>query len=294
MAGPESRTIPETGRWVIGMSLENGGTYIHGSSAPERERLALMNDLINDDCLEALDLSDEELVLDLGAGTGIFTRRMAAVLPAAARIVGIERDPAQLEAACAAQPEANAACIVEYRQGDAAGPPLEAGEWGQFDLAHARFLLEHVAEPLAVVRQMVDAVRPGGRIVLLDDDHELMRLWPEPPGVQRAWQAFYSAFAGLGLDPCVGRKLPSLLSRAGARATRIQYVFYGACAGEERFEDIVENLASVLAGARDTVLAAGAISDGDYDQAVTNLRAYKQAEDASVWYVINWAEGRKP
>ena len=30
-------------------------------------------------------------------------------------------------------------------------PGLRAGEWGAFDLVHARFVLEHVSDPLAVV-----------------------------------------------------------------------------------------------------------------------------------------------
>ena len=29
---------------------------------------------------------------------------------------------------------------------------------------------------------MIKALRPGGRIVLEDDPHDTLRLWPEPPG----------------------------------------------------------------------------------------------------------------
>ncbi len=121
-----------------------------------------------------------------------------------------------------------------------------------------------------------------------------MRFWPEPPGLMRAWQAFYETFAGLGMDPFIGRKLPSLLRRAGAPPVRTQYVFYGACAGQAHFEGVVENLACVMEGARETVLSAGRIGRGEIDRAIASLREYKRANDASVWYVINYAEGRKP
>jgi 2-polyprenyl-3-methyl-5-hydroxy-6-metoxy-1,4-benzoquinol methylase len=47
---------------------------------------------------------------------------------------------------------------------------------GHFDVAHARFLLEHVPDPLVIVRTMVRAVRPGGRVILADDDYEGLRL----------------------------------------------------------------------------------------------------------------------
>lgn len=155
--------------------------YIHGSSESERQRLALMNELINKRCLQALNLDDEELVLDMGAGTGLFTHLMAEHLPPMSRIIGVERNPEQVKAALR-HPASTGACTVDFRTGDATDPPLQKREKGQFNLAHARFLLEHVPNPAAVVSAMVAAVKPGGRIVLADDDHELMRFWPEPEG----------------------------------------------------------------------------------------------------------------
>src|SRR5437867_10210886 len=87
--------------------------------------------------------------------------------------------------------------LVEWRQGDALKLPLEKHEWGRFDVAHARFL-EHVREPGRVVRQMLRAVRRGGRVVLADGDHQLMRLWPEPQGFVDLWQAYIRAYEHLG------------------------------------------------------------------------------------------------
>ncbi len=44
--------------------------YIHGSSRTERDRLALMNRLINPGCIEALGLTNEQRVLE-GARTQV-------------------------------------------------------------------------------------------------------------------------------------------------------------------------------------------------------------------------------
>jgi SAM-dependent methyltransferase len=269
-------------------------TYIHGSSAVERARLALMNDLINDRCLQALGLAAERKILDVGCGTGQFTRLMAATLPATARIVAVERDPAQLEAAREVSEGGPAGCAIEFRPGDALALPLQSHERSSFDLAHARYLLEHVTDPAAAVRHMVDAVRPGGRIVLLDDDHELFRCWPEPPGLATAWRAFFSAYRRLGCDPLVGRKLVALLHGAGARPTRVTQLFYGACHGEEAFAAMIDNLLGQLRGARETVLAAGEIGAGDYDAALHEFARFRSREDGALWYVINWAEGHRP
>lgn len=275
-----------------------GEAYIHGSTDTERQRLALMNSLINARCLETLALTDEKLVLDVGAGTGLFTRVMAGRLPADARVVAVERDPEQIRAALAnanVEPEKSTGrCAVEFRRGDATALPLEDGERGRFDLAHARFLLEHVTDPLAVVREMVAAVRPGGRVVLLDDDHALMRFWPEPPGLKAAWRAYWRSYRRLGTDPLVGRRLVELLHAAGARPVQAEQLFYGACAGQPSFAGVVDNLAGVMSGARETVVAAGEIAANDYDEAVAELEALKQRPDSAVWYVINWAAGLRP
>ena len=268
--------------------------YIHGSSQTERERLALMNSLINDRCLDALELTNEKRVLDVGAGTGLFTRLMAENLPADCRIVAVERDPEQAEAALGNIGSRENRCTIDFRVGDAMDMPLEQEEPGSFDLAHTRFLLEHVPDPVSVVENMVTAVKPGGRIVLLDDDHDLMRFWPEPEGLSEAWRAYWRSYYRLGTDPLIGRKLTSLLHQAGADPVRIDYLFYGACAGSTEFSGIVDNLLGVLRGARQAVLSAGEISAEQYDLALENFELFKSLSDAAVWYVINLAEGRKP
>lgn len=270
------------------------GTYIHGNSATERERLALMNQLINPGCLEALELGREKRVLDVGAGTGQFTRLMASLLSPDARVIAVELNPDQVREALRLTPHSANGCPIDFRIGDAAALPLDESESGTMDLAHSRYLLEHVPDPAAVVAAMVSAVRPGGRIVLLDDDHELFRLWPEPAGVLAAWKAYYRSYYSQGTDPLIGRKLVRLLSDAGARPSRIKQLFYGACAGSEEFAGLIDNFVGQLLGARSTVLSNGEISAEAYDQAIDHFISFRQLPDAALWYVINWAEGVVP
>lgn len=99
--------------------------------------------------------------------------------------------------------------MVEWRHGDALKLPLEKRLWGTFDVVHSRFVLEHLQEPEQAVRQMVRAVRRGGRVVLADDDHQVLRLWPEPPGFVELWQAYIRTYEHLVCDSFVGRRLVS-------------------------------------------------------------------------------------
>jgi SAM-dependent methyltransferase len=262
--------------------------YIHGTAPEEQERLSLLNDLLNPTSLRELALRGGERVVDFGCGLGQFSRAMAR---AGARVVGIERSAEQIAAARTLARASGEDGLVEIRQGDVLAPPLRDDEWGAFDLAHTRFVLEHVPDPLAVVRTMVRAVRPGGRIVLADDDHDVIRLWPEPPGFHALWAAYVRSFDRLGNDPFVGRRLVALLHDAGAAPVRNTWIFFGACSGSPAFEGFVENLVEVVAGARDVVLAQALLDAGTFDGALAAVRAWGRRPDAAIWYAVAWAEG---
>jgi SAM-dependent methyltransferase len=273
------------------MGGEAAPEYIHGTDAEEQARLSLLNDLLNLGALRELSLQGGERILDVGSGLGQLSRAMARAT--GFRVVGIERSAEQIAEAQRQAARADETGLVEFRQGDALQLPLRDEEWGTFDLAHTRFLLEHVADPLAVVRAMARAVRPGGRIVLEDDDHDGLRLWPEPPGFVKLWQAYQRSYEHLGNDPVIGRRLVSLLVEAGAEPVRNTFVFFGSCAGDPRFSLYVENLIGVIAGARATVVKAGLLDPAAFDAAIAAVRAWSRDAAATLWYAVSWAEGRR-
>jgi ubiquinone/menaquinone biosynthesis C-methylase UbiE len=268
--------------------------YIHGTHPEEQHRLSRLNDLLNAACLRELAPPPGARVLDVGSGLGQFSRAIARVVGLDGRVVGVERDPAQLARARDFAATAGETALVDFREGDATAPPLRDDEWGTFDLVHTRFVLEHVRDPLAVVRQMARAARPGGRIVLADDDHEILRLHPELPGFDEIWRAYYNSYRAIGNDPLIGRRLPQLLHEAGLRPWRITWVFFGACAGEAEFPAFLDNLAGVVEGATDAMTRRGGISAAGIAQILADFRAWGRRPDAAIWYGLNWAEGLKP
>ena len=267
--------------------------YLHGTSAPEQERLALLNRLVNRGSLAELRLARRASILEVGSGLGDFARAMARRVGPGGRVLGVERSARQLRAARRAPKPARGADL-EFRRGDALDLPLRAGEWGAFDLVHARFLLEHLDRPLAAVEQMVRAARPGGRIVLEDDDHDVQTLYPPPRRFVGLWRAYLRSFRVLGNDPLIGRKLPSLLVAAGATPVRNTWIFFGSCAGHPRFALFLENLVGVVATARATLLSHRLISSQGYRDGLEDLRRWGERPGAALFYAIAWAEGRRP
>lgn len=268
--------------------------YIHGTSPEEQERLTLLNDLLNAASLRAMRLRPGDRVLDLGSGLGQLTRAMSRQVHPDGLVVGIERDDNQLLEAQHRARATGSGTPVEFRQGEAENLPLAQGEWQSFDVAHARFVLEHLTEPACAVEAMVRAVRPGGRIILEDDNHELLRFWPVLPEIEDLWQAYIETWRVLGNDPYVGRRLTSLLDQAGAQPRRSDMLFFGGCAGEASFEAYVANFAGILEGAREAMIEATRWDDSSIDEALTAFRRWSRRDDAVLWYATCWAEGIKP
>ena len=273
------------------MNSHTSSEYIHGTAPEEQARLSKLNDLLNAGSLRELQLQGGEHVLDVGSGTGQLSRAIARAT--GVRVVGVERSADQIAEAERQAVEAGEVVLTEFRQGDASQLPLRDEEWGTFDVAHTRFLLEHVRDPLSTVQAMVRSVRPGGRIVLEDDDHGLLRIWPEPPGFAALWDAYQRSYEHLGNDPAIGRRLVSLLVEAGAAPLRNTFIFFGSCPGEPHFAHYVENLIGVINGARATVVEAGLLDAASFDAAIAALREWSRDRTATLWYAVSWAEGRR-
>jgi len=267
--------------------------YIHGTTPEEQVRLSRLNIILNDNCMREMNLKRKECILDVGAGLGQYTRALANAAGAGSIVVGIERDPAQLATAQRLAKEDGESELVDFRLGDALSFPLSPEEWGRFDLAHTRFVLEHLPHPEKVVEQMVLAVCPGGRVILVDDDHATFMPYPMPGGFQDIWQAYLRSYDRMGNDPYIGRRLHSLLQQAGLTGIRNTLVFFGGCAGQEIFPYVAENLIGILMGARELILRENLLDEYTFDRAIESLYAWKELPDAALWYGICWAEGTK-
>ena len=100
---------------------------------------------------------------------------------------------------------------VEFRR-------LNVVDWyeeSQYDCIYARFLLTHLADPLRVLRQMLQAVRPGGLAVVEDIDFGGYFCHPPCAGFDAYVRLYRTAAAAQGADADIGPKLHGLLHEAG-------------------------------------------------------------------------------
>jgi ArsR family transcriptional regulator len=96
---------------------------------------------------------------DLGCGTGQVS---AALAPFVSRVVAVDTSAAMLQAA---QERLKDMPAVELRRGELEALPVEDGE---LDAATLMLVLHHVPEPPRALAEVARALKPGGRLVLVD------------------------------------------------------------------------------------------------------------------------------
>jgi SAM-dependent methyltransferase len=136
----------------------------------------------------------------------------------------------------------------------------------QFDLVHARFVLEHLAEPQTAVARLAGALRPGGVLVLEDSAGLEFEVDPATDVFARLAPRWERAGLSVGWSPVYGRALLGHMRAAGLLGSRgLEY--RRIAPGGERWEHVVWGLERL----RRELLAAGA-TEAELTEAVACLR----------------------
>ncbi|KYG08626.1 hypothetical protein BE21_22675 [Sorangium cellulosum] len=113
-------------------------------------------------------LSRVREVLDVGCGVGHWGRVLGGVLPRAARITGVDRDPVWVEKAAERAAARGEAERFRYQVAVAERLPFEADT---FDLVTCQTVLIHAADPGAMIAEMVRVARPGGLVAAAEPNN---------------------------------------------------------------------------------------------------------------------------
>jgi SAM-dependent methyltransferase len=160
--------------------------------------------------LRAAGIGGAMRVLDLGTGLGHVAFLVADLLDPGGSVLGVDQAQRLLEVAERRRAEADAENI-EFVQADARA--FSASE--PFDAIVARLLLFHLPDRQEVLRRQLDALRPGGTMVVVEFDIGAMRAEPEAPLVEAVRIWIEAAFRAAGADPRIGAQAGQLLRRAG-------------------------------------------------------------------------------
>jgi len=157
------------------------------------------------------------LVADLGCGVGATMRDLLKQLTHPTTMLGLTISPTQAQLArdqLRATASQHRCAVIE---GDFLAVPLRAG----FDVVYSIEAFSHAPSAEGYLSQVVRLLRPGGRLILIDDflsdaanaTHEWVRAYQEGwfvPNVQTV-EAIAGLAEQLGLDLCEQRDLTPLL-----------------------------------------------------------------------------------
>ncbi len=150
-------------------------------------------------------------LLDVGSGPGTITADLARLV---GEVVALEvtEEAAELTRAELDRQGVTTARVVV---GDVHALDLDA-LGGPVDVVHAHQVLQHVADPVGALREMLRVTRPGGLVAVRDSDYGHFSWHPASEGLDR-WLELYSAAARAnGGEPHAGRMLLAWAHAAGA------------------------------------------------------------------------------
>jgi ubiquinone/menaquinone biosynthesis C-methylase UbiE len=185
--------------------------YVHGYGTPEQERLVQQAEhwrhrLIRD----GTKLEPGTRLLEVGTGVGAVLAVLGQEFPGV-RLTGVDIEPKQLEFARGHLERAGVE--AELAQADALALPFEDES---FDHVWMMWFLEHVADPVAVLREARRVLVPGGGITAIEVDYSTARAEPSTPAIGALFRAMVAGMAAAGWSDA-GTRLPGWLREAGFR-----------------------------------------------------------------------------
>lgn len=147
-------------------------------------------------------------ILDVGCGPGTITAEFADRVGGDGRVVGVDASADVVAMASTTQARPNAS----YAVGDVYA--LEMPD-DTFDIVHAHQVLQHLADPVAALREMRRVCRPGGIVAARDADYRAMTWYPASAELDRWLILHDDVTRSNGGDPDAGRKLLSWAHAAG-------------------------------------------------------------------------------
>jgi len=256
--------LPGSGGWAYDRRVEH---YVLRGGQWGYDRLKLLARIKRDDTLELFRRAGVRpgmRCLDLGCGGGEGTFDLAVAAGPEGSVTGVDMDSEKLALARTSARERGIG-NVGFRAGN-------VNEWDEpdaYDFVYCRFLLQHLARPVDLLRRMWAAVRAGGVVAVEDADFDGLFCDPASAGFDFYRTMYPEVCRRNGGDPTIGRKLYRHFGQAGITDAEFRLV-QGVAVTEDRKAIAVLTLEACA----EAITGTGLASADEVAAALADLRAF--------------------
>lgn len=157
-------------------------------------------------------------VLDVGCGPGSITTGLAR-LASKGQVIGcdaVQEVLVQAESLAKDQGLSN----ISFQKVDANALPFEDAA---FDITFCHQVLQHVGDPVGMLKEMRRVTKPGGIVAAREADYKGFVWYPELEGLDRWYDLYQKVAKANGAEPNAGRYLPQWAREAGFDAKAVTF-----------------------------------------------------------------------
>lgn len=231
-------------------------------------------------------------VLDVGCGTGAITRGIVEAVGPEGSVVGVDQNPRLIKQA---QQTHGKVAGLSFTEGDIYSLDEAIEGCPGFDIVTCSRLMVWLPDPLTALKAMVKVIKPGGRIVIADYNHEKIAWSPQPPA---SMLVFYSAYLNwredAGLNNRIADDLPDLLQQAGLAQIKATPCHEAVRRDDPDYAQRSGLWADTASSRGPQMERDGFITREEYERAEREYRHWVQSEAESITMYMLTVVGVKP
>jgi len=166
-------------------------------------------------------IKSTDKILDVGCGPGTITADLAALVPEGS-VTGVDAVESVLEQAKSFAESRNLT-NVKIQSVDANALPFEDDS---FDIVFCHQVLQHVKDPVGILREMRRVAKPGGIVAAREADYKSFAWYPETPEIARWAELYQKVSKTNGGEPNAGRYVHVWARQAGFDPERVTATWY--------------------------------------------------------------------